>query len=968
VRKPDGTVVVTPSYNIQDMPGEVSRLAPVYSDLREKHITVKALGVGDTLEYRVRTTVTRPQVPGQFWFSYAFARNVVSRDEELEVSVPRGIALKISTPEVQPRIKDEGRRRIYTWKTANLDSTSGEKKPKAHKGAWPSVQVSTFRTWEEVGHWYGELQKPEVAVTPLIRAKATELTAGLTSNEEKIRALYAFVSTKIHYVGLSFGIGRYRPHPAEEVLGNEYGDCKDKHTLLAALIKAAGYDAWPALVNSAGMVDPDVPSPGQFDHVITVVQLKNELLWLDATSGVAPFGMLFGTLRDQTALVIPEGRPSKLMCTPAQPPFPSFSMVTVIAKLAGDGTLTARFERTDRSDFEMYLRAAFRSLPQTRWQDLVQQISYSSSFSGVVTNVDASSPDDASSPFRFSYDYTRKEYGDWADRQIILPLPPLGLPPISADADRPTEPIELGPLTEVFYRSTLELPPEYDLVVPKPIDLKREYAEYHATYSLKDHVLVGERRLTVTRSEVALSELDAYRVFEKAISDDHGTWLKLENGTGGAAETAAGNPEAKSWFDKAMVAVQQHDVAGAEDNLLRVLKIDPAYPRAHAGLGVVYFEKGQPERGLAEARKEAELHPKDTWALRALARTLVWLDRENEAIDAWTRLLKVDPRDRDAAADLGELLVKAKRYTEALQVIEPAAKLSQDSASLQVALGLAYLSTKQPDKALVVLKRAVELDASAEMLNHAAYRMADENVLLDQAEAWAQTAVAKIEAESATMSLSALTVDDLDRMNKIAEYWDTLGWVYFRTGELEKAEKYLRAAWALSQRATVGVHLGRLCEHEHKRDLAAHLYELALAAEGHGSAPDAAERYRRLTGKTLGASATTGARYGRGSVVPLSAGEELLGARAFRLPRITTESAAADFFVLLTPGSKTADVKLISGSAALRDAAKLVAALPFVAEFPDDRPVKLIRRATISCGETGCELVLLTPGMVHSLY
>jgi hypothetical protein len=168
----------------------------------------------------------------------------------------------------------------------------------------------------------------------------------------------------------------------------------------------------------------------------------------------------------------------------------------------------------------MYLRAAFRSVPQTRWQELVQQISYSSSFSGVVTNVDASSPDDASSPFRFSYDYTRKEYADWADRQIILPLPPFGLPSISADADQPTEPIELGPPAEVVYRATLELPLEYDVVVPKPLDLRREYAEYHAAYSLKDHVLIGERRLTIAKSEVSLAELDDYRVFEKAIRDD----------------------------------------------------------------------------------------------------------------------------------------------------------------------------------------------------------------------------------------------------------------------------------------------------------------------------------------------------------------------------------------------------------------------------------------------------------------
>ena len=52
VRKPDGTVVNTPDYNVQDMPAEVTRAAPMYSDIHEKHVTVKGLGVGDVLEYK----------------------------------------------------------------------------------------------------------------------------------------------------------------------------------------------------------------------------------------------------------------------------------------------------------------------------------------------------------------------------------------------------------------------------------------------------------------------------------------------------------------------------------------------------------------------------------------------------------------------------------------------------------------------------------------------------------------------------------------------------------------------------------------------------------------------------------------------------------------------------------------------------------------------------------------------------
>src|SRR5215475_10152428 len=40
-----------------------------------------------------------------------------------------------------------------------------------------------------------------------------------------------FVSSRIHYVGIDFGVGRYQPHTAEEVMSNQDGDCKDKDTL-----------------------------------------------------------------------------------------------------------------------------------------------------------------------------------------------------------------------------------------------------------------------------------------------------------------------------------------------------------------------------------------------------------------------------------------------------------------------------------------------------------------------------------------------------------------------------------------------------------------------------------------------------------------------------------------------------------------------------------------------------------------
>jgi hypothetical protein len=68
VRKADGSTLVTPPDNVQDLDSEITRSAPFYSDLREKHVAVKGLGKGDILEYKAHWRSTKTLTPGQFYF------------------------------------------------------------------------------------------------------------------------------------------------------------------------------------------------------------------------------------------------------------------------------------------------------------------------------------------------------------------------------------------------------------------------------------------------------------------------------------------------------------------------------------------------------------------------------------------------------------------------------------------------------------------------------------------------------------------------------------------------------------------------------------------------------------------------------------------------------------------------------------------------------------------------------------
>jgi tetratricopeptide (TPR) repeat protein/transglutaminase-like putative cysteine protease len=991
VRKPDGTIVKTPDYNIQDMPGEVSRTAPLYSDVHEKHVAVKGLGVGDVLEYLVRFRVVKPEVPGHFWFEYSFGKNAIIQDEQLEISVPGDKYVKVVSPEFKPEMKEAGGRRIYRWTYSNLEVQEKDpNEPPKRIPPNPSVQITTFANWEDVGRWYGGLQKGSLEVTPAIRAKADELTKGLKTDDDKIRAIYNFVSLQYHYIGLDFGIGRYQPHAADDVLGNGYGDCKDKHTLLASLLKAAGLEAWPALIHSQRKLDPDVPSPAQFNHVITVIPVSDKFIWLDTTPEVSPYGLLLVTLRDKQALAIPTSKAPLLMTTPQNPPFPQEQEFSMKGKLAADGTFTGHAEQSYRGDTEVLLRAAFRQIPQSRWKEAVQRFSYGLNFGGDVSNVIVSPPDELDKPFEISYDYARKNYADWENHQIVLPLPPMGVEVTKETKNKePSEPVLLGALGELDYRARVELPPGYSVTAPKAVNLVEPYAEYHTTNVVEEGVLTTTRKFEIKKNEVALNEWEDFRKFGKAIGDDEFNLIRLNGADAvvhGKAKNAEGEPEDEDLPDEAfrigIDAMRRQDFRKAETSFHKVIASDPKYPLVHLNLGSVLLMQGEMDAALVEFHQQQELSPDELRAYQIPAAYLSRMGRVDDAIGEWRGLLKVHPQNYGAALNLGQLLSQEGKYAEAAAELEIGVKASPKNPDLQFALGSAYLQFGQSEKAVTHIRAAVEDGGSPDpmMMNNAAYTLAESKTNLELAAQYAEDALKLLDERS----VSDVAAEDTGARvtYQISLVWDTSGWVYFQSGDTNRAESLVRAAWLLGQNPIVGEHLGEIYEKQGNRKDAAHLYELALAAQ---EAPPfmtpsptvsvpftpsfdpndyqdqrnkILSRYKKLTGTSPALEETRRLPNGQWTKTPA---EELSQMRASHLGKLPNLSGSAEFSIVFAPG-RVESVAYLRGEESLESLTDKLKASHYQVEFPAGSKAKLFRRAQLSCTPSaGCMAVLVPP-------
>ena len=971
VIKEDGSVVKAGDDAVQDLSAPVEHEAPVYTDYRQKHITVPGLRPGEILEYDLVTVIHTPLAAGQFWTEYGFDKNNIVLDESVDVDVPANRAIKLKNkPGLDPKITEANGRRIYHWTSSHLqredeDNSDKKKKKKPRPDDdRPDIQLTTFESWEQIGRWYASLEKDRRVPTPEVRAKAAELTKGLNTDLEKTEALYDYVSKNFRYVSLSLGVGRYQPHAASDVLANQYGDCKDKHTLLASLLEAEGLHADSVLINSSRKLDPDIPSPSQFDHVITMLPLGKEEVWMDTTAEVGPFRLLAYSLRNKQALLIPPADPPSpvaphLVQTPADTPMPDTEASEITGKINDIGKLEAHVRYEFRGDEELLLRSVFRRVPEANWQRVVENIN--ASLGGEITNLKVSDPAATREPFTMSYDVSKVNFFDWSKKRadILLPLVQFSLPEIDEDdTDADSEPFKLGPKATYSYNITLKLPANYTAHAPLAFSLKRDYAEYDATYKVEGNVFTAGRKLTMREDELPTSRAADYASFRRAVGADLAQQLSVDS-------TVAGDPvppadmKADDLADSGRAAMVSGNLPVAIALLKRATEVDPKNKYAWNNLGLAYFAMRQDDQAIHAFEKQIEINPYDEYAYNNLGR-VYWNERKyDEAVKAFNKQLENNPLDKSAHGNLGVMYAEWHKYSDAVPELEKAASLTPEDPQLQVTLGDAYLNLGQDDKALAAFDHAIELSATPLVWNNIAYQLSLKKAHLDRAQQYAESAVSATAAALRNLSLDRLTQQDLPLVSSLVAYWDTLGWVHFAEGDLDQAEKYVAAAWVLGHHGEVGDHLGQIYEKRGEKELAVRTY--ALSMNGLRPTPETRERLASLAGGDAKADAAV-----------KSYKDELQHLSTIDLGK-ATQTGNADFFILLSGGAgsqaKVDAVKFISGDEKLKSYSEALRTADYHLNFPDNTPLKVLRRGTLSCSMTSskCEFVLILPDDVRTV-
>jgi tetratricopeptide (TPR) repeat protein len=982
VRHADGTLTETPVTNAMEIAEPVTQEAPFYSDLKQMQLPIRDLRLGDTLEWQAKIVRTKAEAPGEFWGQDNFPEDAVTLSDTYELRVPKSKYVQVWSPKVKPVESEEGEERVYRWTWQQLKPTVGpaavaakdaekkkvwtpEQELDAREGKLPDFAWTTFKSWDAVGAWYRGLEVERAIPDADVKAKVAQITAGKTTEQDKVQAVYGYVSTQIRYIGVSFGIGRYQPHSAGDVLANQYGDCKDKHTLLAAMLEVLGVRPDAVLIGTGVRFNDAVPSPSSFNHLITRVELGGKPVWLDSTAEVAPFGMLLHPNRDHEALVIPPTGEAKVERTPAMPPFPMYEHMDSQGTLDAEGTSNSKLTLTSRGDDEVLLRSVLRQVSPAQYDLLVQRMCAGMGYSGTPSDPEVSKPEDMSGPVTISFAYKRSKAGDWANLRTIPQLSPVSLPRPD-DKDPPVQELQLGVPRVESSSAAMKLPEGWGAVLPEAIHQKSKWATYDETYKFEKGTLYSERRIEVLQPRVEVKDWKEYGKFATAADVGNEQYIQLVKHDAGDSHTItlgvtrspvgdarASNADAAKLVFDAYNAIARHDLAAAEPKLDLAKAMNAKQSWLWSAYGNLCFQRGEMAAAVEDYQKELEYHPELVGVYRSLADAQVQLGRTADARKTLEKWESVDAANPLAAARLTAFLIAEGEPAAAAAAAEAALpKLgTADTEELRVVMGKAQLAAGMKEKGDATLTGILRSTDNPGILNDAAYELADAGLELPLEEASSRKAVARQEDETKSWTLDENPQQLRQKTSLLEASWDTLGWILYREGKLDEAKGYVEAAWRGRQSTEVGEHLGDLETAKGEKSAALGTYGLALKTTGSGNATKVVQDQAKEL------SAKIAALRKEGVVDPVTdASQSFQKLRNIPLGSAGGLNGVAEYKLLLSAAKveqaePTGEKSLAGGVERLQKAS-------VVGFIPAGSQAKLVKLGMLNCHSGVCELVL----------
>jgi hypothetical protein len=518
------------------------------SDVKDKLLRIPAADPGNIVGYEYEEE-EQPFVLQDVWH---FQESNPVREAHYTLQLPSGWEYKVTWmnyPEAKPAQSGNQSQ----WVVSEVKGIKHENNMPPWQGVagqmivsfFPSggsAQNQGFQNWKQMGIWYQGLTSGRRDASPELKQKVASLTTSASTPLAKMKTLGDFAQRDIRYVAIELGIGGWQPHPAAEVFNHHYGDCKDKATLMGAMLHEIGIDSYYVVINSErGSVTPDTPAHmGGFDHAIIAIKLPEgatdsslvatmthpklgKILFFDPTDELTPFGQLNGALQANYGLLVtPDG--GDLVELPKLPSAMNGIQRTAKLSLSATGTVSGEVKETRVGERAWSQRWALRTV--MRDADRIKPIETLLSHSLAtfqITKASVGNMQLTDQPFVYNYSVVAQNYAKPAGNLLLVR--PRFIGNKSSDLLETKEPrkypVEFDGPSQDTDTFEITLPAGYEVDdLPPPVNADYSFASYHSKTEVNGNTLRYTRTFEVKELSVPLSKVEDLKKLYRMIAGD----------------------------------------------------------------------------------------------------------------------------------------------------------------------------------------------------------------------------------------------------------------------------------------------------------------------------------------------------------------------------------------------------------------------------------------------------------------
>ncbi len=517
------------------------------NDVREKVLRIPAADPGNIVGYEYEVE-ERPMVLQDTWHLQSA---VPVQESHYWLQLPAGWEYKatwLNTDEVKPVQAGPNQ---WHWTVNDRKAIRAEEDMPPVYGVMGRAVLSFlapggtnsngFTNWQQMGVWYRNLTLGRTDASPDIKQRIATLSDKADNSIEKARAIARFVQHDIRYVAIELGIGGWQPHAATDVFTHHYGDCKDKATLMATMLKEIGLESYYVVINTTrGSVGPKTPAHNAFNHVILAIKLPagvtdnslvatmqhttlGTLLLFDPTDELTPFGQISGNLQANYGLLVgPEG--GELIEVPEQPSSMNGIQRTGKLFLQPNGTLKGDVKEMRLGDRAWTQRWAQRTVTtETARIKPIESLLANSLSQFRITHATLINLNLNDLPFGFDYSFEADNYAKTAGGLLLVRPRVLGSKSSALlETKEPRQfPIEFEAPVKDTDSFEITLPPGYEIdELPPPVDADFEFASYHSRTQAKGNAIAYTRTFEIKELSVPVSKAEELKKFYRIIASD----------------------------------------------------------------------------------------------------------------------------------------------------------------------------------------------------------------------------------------------------------------------------------------------------------------------------------------------------------------------------------------------------------------------------------------------------------------